>query len=454
MFHAPKKKRKKKEEDTHMRKSAALVASAVSSSGFCANNNGSRKNGSFYSSSSHRREGRRATVASVSSSSKSSFPFLDDDGDDDVAGGSLKREKPISGRRSRAGGVDVLAQRSLSEKKKIRVNRKKKQATLPDSTTIDYVSELDVKFLFDEISTDDLYLIEPLLLGEGGAKEDEATTVIVDVGANIGLFSLEALKKCTEGGEKRDKKKYELYAFEPSPKTYEALRSNLERKFKDDARVSLRLANEAVGDGKEDTISFTSFPNAAGWSTAIEDEGETLTNVVEYATALIIKHAPKFLMLRALARFVLEKNLFFVKSAVIKSICFFVVKWLSRGKKVETVPCVTLSDAIFNDKGEEEDETRNGTNSNKKKINLLKIDVERYELAVLAGIRDEDFANIDSIVLEVHDGEDKTGVRRVVDVLHQRGKFALENVKVVQPEHLKGSTLYNVFAFRRRGGGG
>jgi len=423
--------------------SAALASASGANirNDFNNNNNDARSSsGSFYSS--HHRERRRAVVAAVASkvsSSSKSFP------DDDV--GSLG-EKP-RGRSKATRGVDVLVQ-SLSEKK-MRVNRKKKQATLPDSTTIDYVSELDVKFLFDEISTDDLYLIEPLLLGEGGAKEDE-TTVIVDVGANIGLFSLEALKKCTEGGEKRDKKKYELYAFEPSPKTYEALRSNLERKFKDDARVSLRLANEAVGDGKEDTISFTSFPNAAGWSTAIEDEGETLTNVVEYATALIIKHAPKFLMLRALARFVLEKNLFFVKSAVIKSICFFVVKWLSRGKKVETVPCVTLSDAIFNDKGEEEDETRNGTNSIKKKINLLKIDVERYELAVLAGIRDEDFANIDSIVLEVHDGEDKTGVRRVVDVLHQRGKFSLENVKVVQPDHLKGSTLYNVFAFRRRRG--
>ena len=414
------------------------------------NTNRSRSPGSFYSSHGERR--RRAVAASSLSSSSKSFP------DDDDAVGSLGKNRG----RSRARGVGVLVQ-SLSsssekkKKKKIRVNRKKKQATLPDSTTIDYVSELDVKFLFDEISTDDLYSIEPLLL-RGKEGEEEETTVIVDVGANIGLFSLEALKKCTEkGGEKQqgdEKRKYELYAFEPSPKTYEALRSNLERKFKDDARVSLRLANEAVGDGKVDTISFTSFPNAAGWSTAIEDEGETLTNVVEYATALIIKHAPKFLMLRALARFVLEKNLFFVKSAVIKSICFFVVKWLSRGKKVETVPCVTLSDAIFNDKGEKEDETRKGTNSNnKKKINLLKIDVERYELAVLAGIRDEDFLNIDAIVLEVHDGEDNTGVRRVVDVLHQRGKFSLENVEVVQPEHLKGSTLYNVFAFRRRGGG-
>ena len=49
---------------------------------------------------------------------------------------------------------------SATKEKKIRVNRKEKQALLPDNVLIDYVSELDVKFLFDEISTDDLYLIQ------------------------------------------------------------------------------------------------------------------------------------------------------------------------------------------------------------------------------------------------------------------------------------------------------
>ena len=329
-------------------------------------------------------------------------------------------------------------QREQRQKKKtVTLNRKEKQALLPDNVLIDYVSELDVKFLFDEISTDDLYLIkgaeQPLT--EGGDKE-EVATVIVDVGANIGLFALEALKK-----KSQKNRKCILYAFEPSPETYKALKSNLERKFKDDPNVSLCLANEAVGDGKEDSISFTSFPNAAGWSTAIEDEKETLANVVEYAVALIIKHAPTFLMLQTFARFVLEKNFFFVKSAFIKSICFFVVKWLSRGKRIETVPCVTLSNAIFKDETNE-----NNNDKMKKKINLLKIDVERYELSVLRGIREEDFANIETIVVEVHDKEDKTGVQDVVALLKSRGKFP--RVMVEQPEHLKGSMLFNVFAFR------
>lgn len=362
--------------------------------------------------------------------------------DDTGFGFSLQKMMTMKSIRGGGGVARALSgfekQREQRQKKKtVTLNRKEKQALLPDNVLIDYVSELDVKFLFDEISTDDLYLIkgaeQPLT--EGGDKE-EVATVIVDVGANIGLFALEALKK-----KSQNNRKCILYAFEPSPETYKALKSNLERKFKDDPNVSLCLANEAVGDGKEDSISFTSFPNAAGWSTAIEDEKETLANVVEYAVALIIKHAPTFLMLQTFARFVLEKNLFFVKSAFIKSICFFVVKWLSRGKRIETVPCVTLSNAIFKDETNE-----NNNDKKKKKINLLKIDVERYELSVLRGIREEDFANIETIVVEVHDKEDKTGVQDVVALLKSRGKFP--RVMVEQPEHLKGSMLFNVFAFR------
>lgn len=358
--------------------------------------------------------------------------------DDTGFGFSQRKMKSIRGGACASSGFEKQREQQQKKKKKtVTLNRKEKQALLPDNVLIDYVSELDVKFLFDEISTDDLYLIQgaehPLT---GGGDKEEEEVVIVDVGANIGLFALEALKK-----KSQNNRKCILYAFEPSPETYKALKSNLERKFKDDPNVSLRLANEAVGDGEEDSISFTSFPNAAGWSTAIEDEKETLANVVEYAVALIIKHAPTFLMLKTFARFVLEKNLFFVKSAFIKSICFFVVKWLSRGKRIETVPCVTLSNAIFKDETNE-----NNNDKKKKKINLLKIDVERYELSVLRGILEEDFAHIETIVVEVHDKEDKTGVQDVVALLKSRGKFP--RVIVEQPEHLKGSMLFNVFAFR------
>ena len=197
----------------------------------------------------------------------------------------------------------VRAEKTSSDakEKKIRVNRKEKRAVLPDSTVIDYVSEMDVKFLFDEISTDDLYMIdtvnEPLM--------DDDTYVIVDVGANIGLFALEALKK-----KSKKNKKCELYAFEPASRTYKSLQSNLERKYGDNPNVFVSR-NEAGGDGMKDSISFTSFPNAAGWSTAIEDEKETLLNVVEYACALIIKHVPTFLRMKTFATNALEKEFVF-----------------------------------------------------------------------------------------------------------------------------------------------
>ena len=100
-----------------------------------------------------------------------------------------------------------------------------------------------------------------------------------------------------------------------------------------------------------------------------------------------------------------------------------------------------------NNKEKKKDDKLNDNNDKKKKkINLLKIDVERYELSVLRGIREEDFAHIETIVVEVHDKEDKTGVKDVVALLKSRGKFP--RVIVEQPEHLKGSMLFNVFAFR------
>ena len=80
------------------------------------------------------------------------------------------------------------------------------------------------------------------------------------------------------------------------------------------------------------------------------------------------------------------------------------------------------------------------------KINLLKIDVDRYELEVLSGIREDAFLHIQTIVIEVHDKEDRPGVSDVVRLLKTKGKFS--EVRVVQPRHLKGSSLYNVFASR------
>src|SRR5262249_18852079 len=79
----------------------------------------------------------------------------------------------------------------------------------------------------------------------------------------------------------------------------------------------------------------------------------------------------------------------------------------------------------------------------------LKIDVERAEEDVLAGIEDKDWEKIEQIVMEAHD-EDAGGkrgrVRVIVEQLERRGYV----VGMEEDEHLRGTGLYNLYA-RREG---
>jgi FkbM family methyltransferase len=77
------------------------------------------------------------------------------------------------------------------------------------------------------------------------------------------------------------------------------------------------------------------------------------------------------------------------------------------------------------------------------RIGLLKIDVERAEMEVLAGIADADWARIDAVAVEVHDIEGR--LTTCVRLLRVRG-FA---VTVRQESWLVGSELYSVVARRR-----
>src|SRR5262249_22255020 len=73
-------------------------------------------------------------------------------------------------------------------------------------------------------------------------------------------------------------------------------------------------------------------------------------------------------------------------------------------------------------------------------IDLLKIDVEKSEWEVLAGIAAEDWPKIRQIVVEVHDLEDR--LARVTGLLRARGY----TVSVDQEAALADSALYSVYA--------
>ena len=79
-------------------------------------------------------------------------------------------------------------------------------------------------------------------------------------------------------------------------------------------------------------------------------------------------------------------------------------------------------------------------------VDLLKVDVERAELAVLRGISDSDWPKIRQIVLEVHDIDGR--LAEVKRLLTEHAGFHVTAVE--QDRNLRGSTLFNIYAVRHR----
>jgi aryl carrier-like protein len=75
-------------------------------------------------------------------------------------------------------------------------------------------------------------------------------------------------------------------------------------------------------------------------------------------------------------------------------------------------------------------------------IDLLKIDVEKSEADVLAGIASDDWKKIRQIVIEAHDVDGQ--LARLTRLLSSQGY----SVVAEQDEYLSGSSLYNVYATR------
>jgi hypothetical protein len=78
------------------------------------------------------------------------------------------------------------------------------------------------------------------------------------------------------------------------------------------------------------------------------------------------------------------------------------------------------------------------------RIDLLKIDAERSERDVLAGIRAEHWGLIRQVVIEVHD--EAGGLDEVQRLLAEHGF----QVATEQDPLLKGTALFNVFAIRQQ----
>jgi FkbM family methyltransferase len=220
--------------------------------------------------------------------------------------------------------------------------------------------------------------------------------VVFDVGANIGLFALSAYE--------RGKRGVTVYAFEPVPVLFEALKLNAER------HGAGRLKVFPYGLSREcGTLMFSYFPNVTTLSTAYG------AGLQEEMLAAVLNRRDRGHWLRRLV----PRRL---RAAILRRVS-------TRLLRMEPVLCevVTLS-SILSQQGVP-------------RIDLLKVDVEKSEVDVLAGIEDQDWPKIRQLVVEVHDIDHR--VDQVTALLRERG---FVNIAVDPSVPIFG--VFNVYARR------
>jgi natural product biosynthesis luciferase-like monooxygenase protein/FkbM family methyltransferase len=244
---------------------------------------------------------------------------------------------------------------------------------LPNGMPITYVTEFQVGNGYQEIFDDEIYLRHGVSLPDGAC--------VLDVGANIGFFSLFVHQR-SKGAR--------VFAFEPFPATFDALKANVELYGLDVG--GMRLFNRGVAD-RPGRAEFTFYPNAPGLSGRFagtaEDIAENRALILDWLESSGLEIPPEQ-----------------VDEAIREHL------------RTETfaVELVSLSDVI----------RENGIEH----IDLLKVDAEKSEADILAGLTTEDWAKIDQVVLEVHSDE---LLEKVAAMLRAHGfEMAVDDFAVAQ----------------------
>ncbi len=211
--------------------------------------------------------------------------------------------------------------------------------------------------------------------------------VVFDVGANIGLFSLFVMSRRPEAA---------VHAFEPAPDAFACLERNAAR-FGGRVRGRQAGMSDAVGESE---LLF--YPGYSVLSTFHPEPAKDAAVIVNSMTAA-------------------------QGEAARPGIESLVAQRLSERRAVRC--SMTTVSAELRAAGLE-------------RLDLLKIDAERSERAVLAGIEDADWPKIRQLVVEAHDEE----ARAHVQALLERRGF---QVTVDREPGLAASGISNLYAVRR-----
>ena len=261
---------------------------------------------------------------------------------------------------------------------------------LPNNMAIVHFNRNESDFLYRDIFENQIYFKHGITLRD--------CDTVFDVGANTGFFTMFVSQV---------RKDVTIYAFEPLPPTFELLNINASLYGSNVKAFDCGLSNCNT------SVSFTFYPQFSLMSGRYADAKDEQKVVRSYMFNQFDK---------------LEAN---HSDGQDDSLLAQYSDELLAGRfESQSFTCQlrTVSSIIRENHVE--------------RIDLLKIDVERSEADVLAGIEEGDWTKIRQIVLEVQDIDAR--LAEIVTVLEQRGF----TVTVEQEDSLAETNLYNVYALR------
>jgi FkbH-like protein/FkbM family methyltransferase len=261
---------------------------------------------------------------------------------------------------------------------------------LPNGLEVAHLNRHETEYVYKEIFEDQCYLRHGIHL------PDNAT--VIDIGANIGLFSLFVRAHCPQAS---------IYAFEPSPVAFQVLKANCEvygpHLHPFNVGISERRGSAPLTFYNKSSVFSGFHPSADEDRQAIKavvanmvrsELGNTAESVDEYVGELMTDR--------------LNRQMF-------------------------ECPLISVSDVIHE--------------NSLQRVNLLKVDAEKCELEILRGIEENHWPLIDQVVVEVHDRSRRT-LEEVQVLLTKRGfRCAVEEENL-----LAGSGLFNVYATKHENG--
>lgn len=261
---------------------------------------------------------------------------------------------------------------------------------LPNGLAVAQQNPNETNFLYQEIFELHAYARHGITIEDGDC--------IFDVGANIGLFSLSAQ---LQGNN------ITVFAFEPNPAVFELLRINLEL-YGVDARL---FATGVSATARDATLTvYPGFTSLSGLYADPDADKQVVRSFVrhhEQGTHESVFAADTAPLLEEL----LDE------------------RFRSQSHQVELL---TISQIM--------------AEHNVECIDLLKINVEKSELDVLAGILDDDWARIKQIALELHDIDGR--LEHVAGLLAKHGY----DVAVEQDWRLEEAARSNYYLYAVRPG--